>query len=462
LTYDSLARLASANCGSIWGQTFSFDAFGNISKTGTNGGISFQPTYASTNRYSTLPAATPTYDANGNLLNDGFHTYTWDADGNAVTVDSIGLTYDALDRMVEQNSGGSYTQFVYGPDGGKLALMNGQTLSRARVPLPGGGRAVYTSGPTLLRYWRPDWQGSVRLATNPDRTIYADGAFAPYGEQYASSGMIGDFTGQVSDTVWDMYNFPFREYQYIQGRWISPDPAGLGAVDPANPQTWNRYAYVTNNPLALIDPLGLDPDPESCDDIQYAITHAECGSSPVCDYFMLPCSDFPPGGGGGGETGGGGGWSENPGINISQPPSPGDLLGFPQPQIGCGFGSCGGPIINSYSNPAVPAPYGAPYDFVIHVYVSEPQSALDALLLAGRMAGPTVKDLAALTAVAPARTVAEPVIDATALWAITHPTEWVWMMRFAGGVLGTGQANNLANVYGRMVTKGWNWFWNQF
>jgi len=50
----------------------------------------------------------------------------------------------------------------------------------------------------------------------------------------------------------------------VQGRWLSPDPAGLGAVDPANPQTWNRYAYVGNNPLSLIDPLGADAY-EGCD-----------------------------------------------------------------------------------------------------------------------------------------------------------------------------------------------------
>jgi RHS repeat-associated protein len=52
-------------------------------------------------------------------------------------------------------------------------------------------------------------------------------------------------------------HFGAREYAKTQGRWLSPDPAGLAAVDPSNPPTWNRYAYVMNNPLSYIDPTGL-------------------------------------------------------------------------------------------------------------------------------------------------------------------------------------------------------------
>jgi RHS repeat-associated protein len=49
-----------------------------------------------------------------------------------------------------------------------------------------------------------------------------------------------------------------KELHPVQGRWIQPDPSGMAAVDPTNPQSWNRYAYVLNNPLSFVDPDGLD------------------------------------------------------------------------------------------------------------------------------------------------------------------------------------------------------------
>jgi len=112
--------------------------------------------------------------------NEAIFRYMWDAGGNSVSIDSIGLTFDALDRIAEENSGGTYTQFVYGPDGSKLLLMNGQTLNRERAPLPGGGNAVYTSGPTLLRYWHANWQGSIR-ARGEDRESHGCARHAPAG-----------------------------------------------------------------------------------------------------------------------------------------------------------------------------------------------------------------------------------------------------------------------------------------
>jgi RHS repeat-associated protein len=257
--FDDLRRVSSAICGSAWGQTFSYDTFGNITK---NGSGSFQPTYSSaTNRMAALPGFTPSYDANGNLLNDSFHVYAWDADGHPVSIDSVGLTYDALGRMVEQNRSGAYTQIVYSPNGRKLALMNGQALQKAFVPLPSGAKAVYTAS-GLSYYRHPDWLGSSRLASTASQTVYGDVAYAPFGESYSQSGNTDlSFTGQNQDTVTGLYDFATREFSPSEGRWISPDPAGIASVRKKDPRTWNRYAYALNDPLGRIDPNGECSEP---------------------------------------------------------------------------------------------------------------------------------------------------------------------------------------------------------
>jgi len=159
--------------------------------------------------------------------------------------------------MVEQNRSGAYTQIVYSPSGAKLALMSGSTIQKAFVPLTGGAMAVYNSS-GLAYYRHSDWVGSSRFASTPSRTMYSDGAFAPFGEPYAQTGSTDlSFTGMNQDTAANLYDFPAREYG-IQGRWPSPDPGGMSSMHWEDPQTLNRYAYVRNSPLTVTDPTGMD------------------------------------------------------------------------------------------------------------------------------------------------------------------------------------------------------------
>jgi RHS repeat-associated protein len=53
----------------------------------------------------------------------------------------------------------------------------------------------------------------------------------------------------------------FRSYVNRYGRFLTPDPAGVATADTTNPQTWNRYAYVGNDSVNFVDPLGLCPAP---------------------------------------------------------------------------------------------------------------------------------------------------------------------------------------------------------
>ncbi len=255
--YDNLSRVTSANCGSAWSQTFAYDPLGNATKSGSS---SWLPTYNSKNQYASIPGFTPSYDSNGNILADSFHSYTWQATGHVASIDTTTFTYDALGRNVEQNRSGTYYQIVYAPTGGKLAIMTGQNLQQAFIPLPGRAVAEYLSW-GLSHYRHPDWLGSDRLASSSSgHTIVSGAAYAPFGEPYAQpSGGNGElsFTGANKDTIWLQYDFPARQYDPRQSRWMSPDPGGLMAVDLTSPQSWNRYGYVANSPLSTIDPLGF-------------------------------------------------------------------------------------------------------------------------------------------------------------------------------------------------------------
>jgi RHS repeat-associated protein len=68
----------------------------------------------------------------------------------------------------------------------------------------------------------------------------------------------GVFTSKERDAETGLDYFGARYMSAAQGRFTSPDPAGLLAAKPGNPQSWNLYGYVMNNPLIYIDPNGLD------------------------------------------------------------------------------------------------------------------------------------------------------------------------------------------------------------
>jgi len=326
---------------------------------------------------------------------DNNHAYAWDTDGHLTSIDAgssngVCLTYDALGRAVEKDTGSacvtsptSSTEIVYGPSGSKLALMNGSSLVKAFVPLPGGAQAVYNS--SGLQYYRhPDWLGSSRLATTTSQTVFFDGAYAPFGENYAQSGTQDlSFTGQNQDTessgaggVGGLYDFLYRYHSPVQGRWLSPDPAGIAATKPHDPQTWNRYAYVGNRPLQSIDSLGLLPDPWCQPDDPFCggcdPSDASCGgcdpSDPSCggcDPTVDPTCGGPPGGPPGypilpaEPQPTGGVWPNNEttglptGLNTSPLSSLSSLLGL-LPGLPCGGGSGGSSLIGASSSSPCP------------------------------------------------------------------------------------------------------------
>jgi RHS repeat-associated protein len=120
------------------------------------------------------------------------------------------------------------------------------------------------------------WLVSDRLGT-PRTIVGKSGTLAsvkrhdylPFGEElYAgmsgrttTQGYTGDstrqhFTGYEADGETGL-NFAEARYQSnLQGRFTSVDPFGASA-SVGNPQSFNRYSYVNNNPSNLTDPTGM-------------------------------------------------------------------------------------------------------------------------------------------------------------------------------------------------------------
>ena len=267
-----------------------------------------------------------------------------------VTIDGIGVTYDALGDMVEQDKSGAYSQFAYSTTGVKLGILGGQSWQTIYVPLVGGStELIQGSGNSYTHF---DWLGNTRLITTPSQTVAGDVTYAPFGETYASNGIpFISFTGMGQDTEpvnpATLYDFPAREYG-TQGRWPSPDPAGIDAVDPTNPQSWNRYAYALNNPLAMVDPTGMEGGLFPCFD------PVSCILENVIGVVVLEILEFllespppqaapaPPGGYGGGIDPYGT-WNEEVPAGVQVFPS--SVTGIPNGS-GCTYGSghCGGGV----------------------------------------------------------------------------------------------------------------------
>jgi RHS repeat-associated protein len=171
----------------------------------------------------------------------------------------------------------------------------------------------------LLGYNLPgmhqDHLGSSRLVTGLNQAIvqsldYSPGACPERSRRSelnsTDSGIsTHKFTGRACpersrrerDAETSLDHTQFRQYTSQLARWMTPDPAGLAAVDPGNPQSWNRYAYVLNNPMNLVDPTGLG----SCEHMLFDDASCFGGQGPIVfgpsmtcyqDYVPTDCSQI--------------------------------------------------------------------------------------------------------------------------------------------------------------------------
>lgn len=108
-------------------------------------------------------------------------------------------------------------------------------------------------------YYHTDAIGSVRMITDGHGQVVARYDFLPFGEPWAALPATSDvrqFGGKERDAETGFDYFGARYYASGMGRFASADSAIVTAEAVGNPQLWNRYVYVSNNPIRKVDPDG--------------------------------------------------------------------------------------------------------------------------------------------------------------------------------------------------------------
>ena len=110
-----------------------------------------------------------------------------------------------------------------------------------------------------------DQTGSSSNIKRHDYLPFGEELFAGAGGRtnglgYSSGdGVRQQFTAKERDIETGLDYFGARYYGSMMGRFTSADPL-MASGRACVPQSWNRYSYVLNNPLNLIDPNGLEDD----------------------------------------------------------------------------------------------------------------------------------------------------------------------------------------------------------
>jgi RHS repeat-associated protein len=268
-TYDSLRRLSLAQTtGTQWGQSFSYDGFGNLTgKQVTKGSApSMSLSYnEATNRIAT---AGYQYDANGNLTAMPNETMTYDVANRLVQANSTlngteFYGYGAGDRRIWKNTGGMPEFTFWGPDGQKLGTYGPPSgnwcIGEKKINLYFAGQLIW-NGPS-----NPNAQqlmggvpGGAMVLDRMGTAVVQNGqtvSYFPYGEPRAGSG--SNFETYQRDATTGFDYAQNRYYANVAGRFLTADPFA-GSARGGAPQSWNRYTYVLGDPINSNDSDGLD------------------------------------------------------------------------------------------------------------------------------------------------------------------------------------------------------------
>ena len=253
--YDSLKRLVQASAtgdpSGSWAQNFGYDGFGNLTdKTSTNAPQLNVAVDWATNRIQSFAG----YDANGNLTGYAGDGYSYDLQNHMIqaSVSGAGTAIYGYDTTNHRTYKAGFNNGTYSAEEFYFYGVEGHKYGTWKIDL--------SSGVLLQASVTKQWFGG-RLVSPEDR-LGSKGKYFAFGEERINVTPTNPpndqekFATYTRDSATGLDYANQRYYSSIIGRFTRPDPYG-GSASVGNPQSWNRYSYVGNDPANNFDPEEL-------------------------------------------------------------------------------------------------------------------------------------------------------------------------------------------------------------
>jgi RHS repeat-associated protein len=135
---------------------------------------------------------------------------------------------------------------------------SGSVLEGAASPHRVVGQSGGVNPAVALYFYHVDHLGTPRVITDVNGNAVSKHKYLPYGEELSPppSTNTHEFTGHERDAETGLDYVLARYTSSALARFLSVDPS-RASVSARNPQSWNRYVYANNNPIAYLDPDGL-------------------------------------------------------------------------------------------------------------------------------------------------------------------------------------------------------------
>ncbi|MDP2654709.1 MAG: RHS repeat-associated core domain-containing protein [Candidatus Doudnabacteria bacterium] len=286
-TYDGVGNIVEIqDAVHTAGQTFAYDALNRLTTATGDGYGSKNYQYDEIGNIIQKDGLTYTYGQNGagphavTSLSDGA-VFQYDANGNMTVRQQGGVMteylYDAENRLVEVRRDSELAaKFEYDGDGGrtKKILYDNGAMTKEFVFVGAlyeetdgagtnfiylGDQRVAAAGNSEASFYHGDHLGGTNVVTDWGGVIKEVVEYEPYGQftrhdDYSAGQSVEHyFTGQRLDDEVGLYYYGARYYDAGLGRFITADTV---VPNPNNPQEFNRYSYVLNNPVNRVDPSG--------------------------------------------------------------------------------------------------------------------------------------------------------------------------------------------------------------